>query len=573
MKRKGIFLIAVFCLVATLAPYNTNAEEEVTIESEEVVEEVGVVEEVQQQESDAAVLTAEPVVASRRNTRSAVVYPATIGSIFPDAGLAQVVARKITKAVTDEVTEAELAAITSLSAQGKGISNLTGIEELPGLTTFYLSGNALTDISTVNWSNLTQLTALSLDGNQLTDISGVDWTGLGNLKTLLLFGNKLTNINCNWTPLTSLERLNLETNSIADISQVDWTGLSSLKTLLLNFNEISDISTVDWTGLTALEQLSLRGCKITKADSDYTPLSALKELNFTLNDITSIDTVDFTGLGNLTKLSFVANKITDLQGADFSKLTSLDTLSFSMNKITDLSGANWTGLSSLKNLHLDSNKISDLSTVDWAALTGLEYILSRSQVVELDPVDYATPIVWDNITKDNVGAPVDLENLSNGGTYDAATGKATWDLTAYTPELSTEWSKDLTINGVTTTFSGKMTLPVTFTVLVTFKDHDGTILQSKRVAEGAAIVAPTTPPRAGYVFAGWTPALDAVAPNTDVEYVATYSLKPVTPITTPTPTLNPGRTCQDDGYPKGYDWNGTACVLQTGYKVPNTGVK
>ncbi|MEG2329945.1 immunoglobulin-like domain-containing protein [Anaerorhabdus sp.] len=33
-----------------------------------------------------------------------------------------------------------------------------------------------------------------------------------------------------------------------------------------------------------------------------------------------------------------------------------------------------------------------------------------------------------------------------------------------------------------------------------------------------------------------------------------------------------GRTCQDDGYPEGYYWNGIGCIAPSGYKVPNTGV-
>lgn len=36
---------------------------------------------------------------------------------------------------------------------------------------------------------------------------------------------------------------------------------------------------------------------------------------------------------------------------------------------------------------------------------------------------------------------------------------------------------------------------------------------------------------------------------------------------------NKGRTCQDDGYPSGYTWNGSACVFAGSYSIPNTGVK
>lgn len=570
MKQKAILLIAVFCLVAALIPTNLIAEEENNEITE--VEEVVVVEETPLQEVvEESGVAVEVVAVSRNNARSAVVYPATIESIFPETGLAQTVATKIGKAVTDTVTAAELAAITTLSAQNKGIVNLTGIEELTGLTALYLSTNAITDISTVNWSAFPLLEALTLDGNKIADISGVDWTGLSNLKTLLITGNGLTNINCNWAPLTALERINFETNNIADISQVNWTGLSSLQTLMFNFNPITDISGVDWTGLSALQALEFRGCQLTKADSNYTPLGNLKRIEFTFNKITSLATVDWTGLVSLNALNMSMNEIETLEGVDWSKLPKLETLNLNNNKITDLGPANWTGLSLLKYFYASSNKISDLSKVDWAELTGLINFSFDSQVVELDPILFAKPIVLENIVKDHVRAAVDLTALSNGGTYDAATGKATWDLAAHTPTLTSNWTMPVTINGITKNFTGQLRLPLTPTYQVTFKDHDGSVLKQELLAQGVAIVAPTTPPRAGYVFAGWTPALHATMPGEEVEYTAIYNLVAVNPV--PSKETAVGRTCQDDGYANGYYWNGSACVLAAGYTVPNTGVK
>lgn len=91
--------------------------------------------------------------------------------------------------------------------------------------------------------------------------------------------------------------------------------------------------------------------------------------------------------------------------------------------------------------------------------------------------------------------------------------------------------------------------------------------------------------RTGYTFMGWTLLADGSGQmyNANDLFVITgntvlfakWQLN-ATPIPTikpeVKPTPNPGRTCQDDGYPNGYYWNGANCVLPEAYKVPNTGV-
>ena len=76
------------------------------------------------------------------------------------------------------------------------------------------------------------------------------------------------------------------------------------------------------------------------------------------------------------------------------------------------------------------------------------------------------------------------------------------------------------------------------------------------------------PPIAGYnvrlVTEGMeVSAVTGIMPNDDVTIEIEYYKAPVIlPTPTPiTPTPEPGRTCQDDGYPEGYYWNGTACVI------------
>ena len=60
----------------------------------------------------------------------------------------------------------------------------------------------------------------------------------------------------------------------------------------------------------------------------------------------------------------------------------------------------------------------------------------------------------------------------------------------------------------------------------------------------------------------------AIPSNVVVTNMVGGPVTPVTPVTPQQPAV--GRTCQDDGYPAGFVWNGTACV---GYRSPNTGIK
>lgn len=57
------------------------------------------------------------------------------------------------------------------------------------------------------------------------------------------------------------------------------------------------------------------------------------------------------------------------------------------------------------------------------------------------------------------------------------------------------------------------------------------------------------------------------------EPIATVPEPVVEPKVEPTAKPNVERTCQDDGYPEGYEWNGVACVIVKQYTVPNTSYK
>jgi hypothetical protein len=93
------------------------------------------------------------------------------------------------------------------------IESLVGIQNLTGLTSLALNGNAITDISAL--SGLTRLTSLRLNGNAITDISAL--SGLTRLTNLRLSGNAITDISA-LSGLTRLTNLYLNDNpSLSDI--------------------------------------------------------------------------------------------------------------------------------------------------------------------------------------------------------------------------------------------------------------------------------------------------------------------------------------------------------------------
>ncbi|MBQ8513848.1 MAG: hypothetical protein IJ496_00435, partial [Ruminococcus sp.] len=81
---------------------------------------------------------------------------------FPDAKFRSYVSSSLDANKDGELSEAEIAGITSISVSGKGISDLTGIEYFTYLTNLYCGSNQL---KYVNLENNTRLTTLSCAGN------------------------------------------------------------------------------------------------------------------------------------------------------------------------------------------------------------------------------------------------------------------------------------------------------------------------------------------------------------------------------------------------------------------------
>ncbi len=299
-------------------------------------------------------------------------------------------------------TEADMVFLKELSAPGRGISDLTGLEYATNIARlnlgefFYywvwppeLRTNQIENISPL--SGLTRLKSLDLSNNQITDISAL--SGLTALETLTLYNNQITDISA-LSGLSNLTSLDLEHNQITDITPL--SGLTNLKSLELSSNRITGISAL--STLTGLESLLLSRAGLTTIPA-LTDLPNLKFLDLVGNQITdisglsgmpAIETVTLfgnritnisalSGVPNLKALGLGVNQITDITG--LSGLTSLEIVDLTNNRITAIGAL--TDLPNLIYMDLQNNQISDISGL--SGLPSLIFVfLNRNRIETLD---------------------------------------------------------------------------------------------------------------------------------------------------------------------------------------------
>lgn len=132
----------------------------------------------------------------------------------------------------------DLESITVLSAQGRNISDLTGLEHCVNLQVLHIYENNISDVTPL--AGLTNLRELYIYKNNISDISPL--AGLIGLEELWLGRNNISNI----SPLVGLANLRvlvLVYNNISDISPlVENKGLADGDTVNLTGNPLSTTS-------------------------------------------------------------------------------------------------------------------------------------------------------------------------------------------------------------------------------------------------------------------------------------------------------------------------------------------
>jgi internalin A len=276
-------------------------------------------------------------------------------------------------------TIADMVFLKELSAPGRGISDLTGLQYATNLTDlnlgefFYYSvwppelrTNQIRDLTPL--SGLIRLKSLDLSNNQITDISAL--SGLTALETLTIYSNQITDISA-LSGLSNLTSLDMEYNKIADVTPL--SGLTGLKSLVLSSNPIANTSVL--STLTGLESLSLSRTGLTTIPA-LTDLPNLSFLELIGNQIT--DMSGLSGMKALDTVTLFGNRITSIPA--LSDVPNLKALGLGVNQITDISGL--SGLMNLRIVDLTNNQITAISAL--TDLPNLFYIdLQNNQITDI----------------------------------------------------------------------------------------------------------------------------------------------------------------------------------------------
>ena len=287
--------------------------------------------------------------------------------------------------VTDcaDVTEAHLAAITSLGLSRQSITTLKpgDFDGLTALRTLSLHQNSLSTLPVALFNELTALEDLSLIYNQLTELDEDIFDGLTKLKRIGLNDNRLTELDADiFDRLTKLEDITLANNFLTALPKELFDGLTAMKKLRLNNNELSALDADLFEDLTKLEQLNLNRNKFSTLDAElFDGLTALKELTLHNNQLSALNAELFDGLTVLEELNLsgqvdAARKKTlaALPAELFDGLTALTTLDLSDNKFSTLDAELFDGLAALTTLYLSYNQLSALDAELFDGLTALE---------------------------------------------------------------------------------------------------------------------------------------------------------------------------------------------------------
>jgi Leucine-rich repeat (LRR) protein len=333
---------------------------------------------------------------------------------FNDAILESEVRKALNK-LTGDITNSDMATLTTLSADEKGIKDLTGLEYATNLNSLSLNRNPIINVTLI--SGLTNLTDLFIDSIQINSINFL--SKLINLKSLSISLNSISNLDSlanlkNLTALTAawniigsidgiknltgLTDIHLWSNKISDISAL--SNLINLKAISLHDNNISDVNPLK--NLTNLTYLTLYSNKI-KDISPLANMTKLVQLFLQINQISDISTLK--NLTNLNTLQLDQNQIVDI--SPLSNLVNLVDLEIGENQISNIKPL--SGLTNLSTLWLWSNQISDISAL--SNLTNLSVLgFPNNQISSISPLSNLTKLSYLNIYSNKIS---DINPLSN----------------------------------------------------------------------------------------------------------------------------------------------------------------
>ena len=248
------------------------------------------------------------------------------------------------------VTEAQLAAITSLDVSGGGNLGLGG-------NWFSLHGD-ITELKPGDFDGMSNLTSLRLDDNELSSLPAGIFDKLTNLERLHLSGNQLSSLPAGlFDNLTNLIFLNLLDNPLRPLPEGYFDNLPNLETLHLP-------RTITPTPL--------------PDDSEVTPVAdrtpQVRDAIVAAAGVNAATDVTAAHFVAITELNLEEENITALKQGDFDNLPNLEvlTLNGSFNVLPD---GIFDNLTNLTGLGLSSIQLSSLPNGIFDNLTNLEVLL------------------------------------------------------------------------------------------------------------------------------------------------------------------------------------------------------
>ncbi|MEZ5402022.1 MAG: leucine-rich repeat domain-containing protein [Bryobacteraceae bacterium] len=193
--------------------------------------------------------------------------------LFPDPELEALVRQSVFSKRDNKqpLTAEDVKSISTLTARGKAIKSLEGLEKCTALAMLEIFDGQVTDLTPI--ANLTNIQSLTFKNNRIADAAPL--AGLTKLQYIDLSGNQIASAQ----PFSKLEALNslfLSGNKIADAAPL--AGLKRLWSLYLDGNHVKDVTALG--GLKNLSSLDLRGNRITSVAA----LSGLNNLKYLMLD-------------------------------------------------------------------------------------------------------------------------------------------------------------------------------------------------------------------------------------------------------------------------------------------------
>jgi uncharacterized protein YjdB len=366
---------------------------------------------------------------------------------FKDKKLEQVVRTAINKK-TGTLYKGDVIKITELYADGMGITNLEGIQNLVNLKRLSLG------VLTLNY--VEYFDKMNFGDNRFNNISDISpLKSLVNLEYLNLDYNGYDNNERlkDLEPINSLKKLKeLSVRGSDGMGLSYLIGLNNLRTLNISSSGLLDVSVLK--KLTYLQSLDMSSCFVAKEDWDFLMsmrnlhtlkisgadlayhnklniLEKLSQLQALYLDNAGIKDISFLkGYKNLKQLSLNDNYISDL--SVLKSLPKLELLALNHNKVSDVSDLK--GLNNLRYLYLDWNEIKTISPlkgltklqkldlgynniVDYSVLKGLtnlQYLWIRSsQTLDMNILKGLTKLQYLRLTGKvtNAGSLKGLVNL------------------------------------------------------------------------------------------------------------------------------------------------------------------